>query len=75
MNKDSILSSLEPGFGPGMSLAPFSGVSPSDTYSDLEPSRSLDIDTTRPEFEGLDESHRPSVDSMSIYIALYLVLA
>lgn len=70
MNKHSVLSSLEPGFGPGMSLAPFSGVNPSETYSDLEPSRSLDIDTTRPEFEGLDESHRPSVDSMTLYYLL-----
>lgn len=58
-----MLFSLEPGFGPGMSLAPFSGVNPSDTYSDLEPSRSVDIDTTRPDYEGLNESHRPSVDS------------
>lgn len=55
--------SLEPGFGPGMSLAPFGGMSPSDTYSDVTPRNSLDIDTTRPELDGLDDSHRPSVDS------------
>lgn len=46
-----------------MSLAPFSGVNQSDTYSDLEPSRSVDLDTTRPDYDGLDESHRPSIDS------------
>lgn len=56
-------SSLEPGFGPGMSLGPFSGIGPTDTYSDLQPSSSIDLDTTRPDFGGLDESHRPSVDS------------
>lgn len=55
--------SLEPGFGPGMSLAPFSGISSSDTYSDLNPSNGLDIDTSRPQYDGLDDSHRPSVDS------------
>lgn len=46
-----------------MSLAPFPGVSQSDTYSDLGPSNSLDIDTARPQYDGLDDSHRPSVDS------------
>lgn len=50
-----------------MSLAPFSRVSPTDTYSDLDVSRGVDLDTTRPEFEGLDESHRPSVDSIIVY--------
>lgn len=46
-----------------MSLAPFSGINPSDTYSDLNPSNSIDIDTSRPQYDGLDDSHRPSVDS------------
>lgn len=56
-------SSLEPGFGPGMSLGPFSGISSSDTYTDLGPGNSVDIDTSRPQFDGLDDSQRPSIDS------------
>jgi hypothetical protein len=55
--------SLEPGFGPGMSLGPFSGISSADTYTDLGPGNSMDLDTTRPQFEGLDDNHRPSVDN------------
>ncbi|KAF2892778.1 hypothetical protein ILUMI_13395 [Ignelater luminosus] len=60
--KGGFQESLEPGFGPGMSLAPFSGMNPSDTYTDVPPRNSLDIDTTRPEVNGLDDSHRPSID-------------
>lgn len=55
--------SIETGFGPGMSLTPFSGMNPSDTYNDSSPRNSLDLDTSRPELEGLDDSHRPSVDN------------
>ncbi|XP_044271777.1 OCIA domain-containing protein 1 [Tribolium madens] len=54
--------SLEPGFGPGMSLGPFSGISSSDTYTDLGPG-SLDLDTTRPQYDGLDDAQRPSIDN------------
>lgn len=49
-----------------MSLAPFSGVNPSDTYSDVGPSNSIDIDTSRPQNDGLDDSQRPSVDSKCV---------
>ncbi|EEZ99819.1 OCIA domain-containing protein 1 [Tribolium castaneum] len=55
--------SLEPGFGPGMSLGPFSGISSSDTYTDLGPGNSVDIDTSRPQFDGLDDAQRPSIDN------------
>lgn len=55
--------SLDPGFGASMSLSPFSGMDPSDVYSDVGPKSSLDIDTSRPEYRGLDESQRPSIDS------------
>jgi len=54
--------SLEPGFGPGMSLAPFSGIGSSETYSDLGP-RAIDLDTSRPTFDGLDDAQRPSMDN------------
>ncbi|CAH0545725.1 unnamed protein product [Brassicogethes aeneus] len=51
-------------FGPGMALSPFSSIpSPNDTYSDLNPRNSLDMDTSRPQNDGLDESQRPSLDN------------
>ncbi|RZC33375.1 OCIA domain-containing protein 1 [Asbolus verrucosus] len=55
--------SLEPGFGPGMSLGPFGGISSADTYTDLGPSNNFDLDTTRPQYDGLDDSQRPSIDN------------
>lgn len=61
--KGGFKESLEPGFGPGMSLAPFSGMHPAETYSDLPPQNTMDLDTSRPELNGLDDSHRPSVDN------------
>lgn len=54
---------MDPGFGSGMSLSPFIGMDQSDVYSDVGPKSSLDIDTTRPDYRGLDESQRPSIDS------------
>lgn len=54
---------LDSAFGPGMSLTPFGNLSSTDMYSDLNPSNSLDIDTTRPENPGLDDYHRPSLDN------------
>ncbi|XP_065160677.1 OCIA domain-containing protein 1 [Atheta coriaria] len=59
--KGNFTETLEPGIGPGMALAPFSNMGGSDTYSDVKPSS--DLDTTRPNYEGLDDSHRPSVDN------------
>lgn len=48
--------SLEPGFGPSMSLAPFtSSIPTADTYTDVGPRNSLDIDTDRPHQRGLDD--------------------
>ncbi|KAG5893299.1 hypothetical protein JTB14_023509 [Gonioctena quinquepunctata] len=55
--------SVDPGFGPGMSLAPFSSMGSADTYTDLNPNSSLDIDTERPDMPGLDDYNRPSVDN------------
>ncbi|XP_071050092.1 OCIA domain-containing protein 1 isoform X2 [Onthophagus taurus] len=52
---------IDSGFGPGMSLAPFS--TPTETYTDVPPSNSLDIDTTRPQYDGLDDNFRPSLDN------------
>lgn len=48
-----------------MSLSPFSGITPSDTYSDVarSPSSSIDLDTTRPDNSGLDDTHRPTLDN------------
>lgn len=53
--------SLDSALGPGMSLAPFS--SPTEKYSDVGPGNSLDIDTTRPDYDSLDDSFRPTVDT------------
>ncbi|CAH1154141.1 unnamed protein product [Phaedon cochleariae] len=61
--KGHLHESLDSGFGPGMSLAPFSGVNSTDTYSDLNPNSSLDLDTDRPENKGLDDHNRPSMDN------------
>ncbi|KAJ8919943.1 hypothetical protein NQ315_006472 [Exocentrus adspersus] len=61
--RGNLQESLDTGFGPGMSLAPFSGYSSADTYSDLNPNSSLDIDTSRPDAPGLDDYQRPSVDN------------
>ncbi|KAJ8926969.1 hypothetical protein NQ314_020626, partial [Rhamnusium bicolor] len=61
--RGNLTESLDSGFGPGMSLAPFGGISSSDTYSDLNPNNSLDLDTNRPETPGLDEYQKPSIDS------------
>lgn len=61
--RGNLQESLDAGFGPSMSLAPFSNVSSQDTYTDVNPYNSLDIDTTRPDFGGLDERQRPSVDN------------
>lgn len=55
-----------------MSLAPFSGMNSYDTYTDLNPNNSLDLDTTRPDTPGLEDYQRPSVDSK--YISHVLVL-
>lgn len=54
---------MDPTFGAGMSLGSFSGVNPSDIYSDSNPNSSLDIDTTRPDQPGLEDYHRPSLDN------------
>ncbi|XP_017772925.1 PREDICTED: OCIA domain-containing protein 1 [Nicrophorus vespilloides] len=61
--KGFIKETLEPGFGPGMTLAPFSDMGSADKYTDLDPRNSLDMDTSRPEYNGLDDNHRPSVDN------------
>lgn len=61
--KGGFQESLEPGFGPSISLAPFSGMNPADTYRDIPPKNSLDMDMSRPDLGGLDDSHRPSVDN------------
>jgi len=61
--RGNLQESMDAGFGPGMSLAPFSSVNPNETYSDLGPGSSLDMDTSRPQNEGLDDSHRPSMDN------------
>lgn len=61
-----IFYSLDPGFGPAMSLAPFSPLTPTEQYSD-GPRNSMDIDTTRPQFEGLDDTHRPTIDSNTFF--------
>lgn len=53
--------SFDSGLGPGMSLAPFS--TPTEQYSDVGPRNSLDIDTTRPDYDSLDDSFRPTVDT------------
>lgn len=53
--------SLDSGLGPGMSLAPFS--TPAEQYSDVGPRNSLDIDTSRPDYDSLDDSLRPTIDS------------
>ncbi|XP_060519543.1 OCIA domain-containing protein 1 [Cylas formicarius] len=50
----------ESGFGPSVSLSPFSGIT--DSYSDISPG-SQDIDLDRPQLDGLDDSFRPSVDN------------
>lgn len=58
---------MDPNFGPGLSLAPFSNVSPGDTYTDLDPPRNnLDLDTSRPDQHGLDDTYRPSLDSNTL---------
>ncbi|GLV33721.1 asrij [Carabus blaptoides fortunei] len=55
--------SLEPGYGAGMSLSPFSSINPSDTYTDVGPANAADLDTNRPEQSGLDDTYRPSLDN------------
>ncbi|KAB0792030.1 hypothetical protein PPYR_13991 [Photinus pyralis] len=52
---------VEPGYGPAMSMGPFSGFGSS--YSDLNPERNIDIDTNRPDVDGLNDSFRPSLDN------------
>lgn len=59
---------LDGSFGAGMSLAPFPGIAQKDSYSDINPSSNLDIDTSRPYHEGLDDSQRPSLDSKYIEV-------
>ncbi|XP_019864792.2 OCIA domain-containing protein 1 [Aethina tumida] len=54
---------IDGSFGAGMSLAPFPGIAQKDSYSDINPSSNLDIDTSRPYHEGLDDSQRPSLDN------------
>ncbi|KAJ8934251.1 hypothetical protein NQ318_008694 [Aromia moschata] len=61
--KGNLQESLDTGFGPAMSLAPFSSLDSSDVYSDLNPNSTLDMDTSRPEAPGLDDYQRPSVDN------------
>ncbi|XP_018567692.1 OCIA domain-containing protein 1 [Anoplophora glabripennis] len=61
--RGNLQESLDTSFGPGMSLAPFSGMSSYDTYSDLNPNSSLNMDTARPDAPGLDDYQRPSVDN------------
>ncbi|CAG9860523.1 unnamed protein product [Phyllotreta striolata] len=61
--RGNIRENIDPGFGAGLSLSPFSGISPSETYSDISPYSSLDIDTSRPENPGLDDYYRPSLDN------------
>ncbi|KAK9882053.1 hypothetical protein WA026_018903 [Henosepilachna vigintioctopunctata] len=53
------------GFGSSISLAPYGNIGSSDTVSDIDtrPSHSFDLDSQRPQFEGLDESFRPSIDN------------
>jgi len=60
--KGNFKETLEPGLGPAMSLAPFGDVGKVEMYSDLQPGN-VDSDTSRPEFDGLDDSHRPYVDN------------
>lgn len=67
----SFQENLDGGLGPSMSLPPFSGVSSSDTYSDVPPRNSLDMDTSRPEVGGLDDTFRPSLDSKACNTCLY----
>ncbi|KAF5289660.1 hypothetical protein FQR65_LT11777 [Abscondita terminalis] len=57
--KGQLRETLEPGYGPGMSLSPFSSVT--DSYSDIKPN--FDLDIPRPDVHGLDDSFRPSVDN------------
>lgn len=54
---------VEPGYGPGLSLGPFSGIPSGDSYSDIGSGRSMDFDASPPQYDGLDDSHRPSLDS------------
>lgn len=61
--RGNLQDSLDTGFGPAMSLAPFSGMNSYDTYTDLNPNNSLDLDTTRPDAPGLEDYQRPSVDN------------
>ncbi|XP_023026612.2 OCIA domain-containing protein asrij [Leptinotarsa decemlineata] len=61
--RGNLKETVDPGFGPGMSLAPFSGMGSADTYTDLNPNNSLDLDTDRPEIPGLDDYNRPSIDN------------
>ncbi|CAH1104245.1 unnamed protein product [Psylliodes chrysocephalus] len=64
--RGNIRENMDNTFGPGLSLAPFSGINTSDTYSDVSPYSSLDIDTNRPENKGLDDYNRPSMDNSNI---------
>ncbi|XP_057668533.1 OCIA domain-containing protein 1-like [Diorhabda carinulata] len=64
--RGKVSETADSGFGPGFSLAPFSGVSSADTYSDVNPFSSLDLDTTRPETPGLDDHFRPSMDNQTL---------
>ncbi|KAK4873348.1 hypothetical protein RN001_015377 [Aquatica leii] len=60
--KGHLQETLEPGYGPGMSLSPFSTVT--DSYSDIKSNvNSIDLDMTRPEIGGLDDTYRPSLDN------------
>ncbi|KAL3285186.1 hypothetical protein HHI36_019305 [Cryptolaemus montrouzieri] len=63
--RGNLQESLDSNFGSGLSLAPFGNISSSDTYSDIDSRQSAtyDIDTNRPQLDGLDESFRPSVDN------------
>ncbi|KAJ8982385.1 hypothetical protein NQ317_009640 [Molorchus minor] len=53
--RGNLKESYDYGFGPGMSLATFSGMESTDTYSDLKSNNSLDLDTNRPELPGLED--------------------
>ncbi|XP_045463497.1 OCIA domain-containing protein 1 [Harmonia axyridis] len=56
-------SSIDAGFGPSMSLAPFGGISNAEVYPDSS-SKTLDLDTSSsPNYSGLDDSFRPSLDN------------
>ncbi|XP_050501428.1 OCIA domain-containing protein 1 [Diabrotica virgifera virgifera] len=64
--RGNLKESIDTGFGPSLGLAPFSSINPADTYSDISPYSSLDLDTSRPENPGLDDYHRPSLDNPAV---------